>query len=147
MKMYFSKLYCATSMLLPQRKNLKNIFSVSDHFTEKRKSNYSCVRELKNELQTHWNPWKPIFLCSAFLAIHTTAKWEHGIFSNKALYFRAKMIHLGTLIKKKKKGMSWGIISRHCTEDSYWSTTQFLKDSPAQKSNVYKKAEIEKEKT
>lgn len=140
MKMYFSKLYCATPGhydFATQKKPQQHLQCFRSFYIKKKIKISSCVRELKNELQTHWKSLKTIFLCSAFLAIHITAKCEHGIFSDRALYFRTKMIHLGTLIKKKKKKIEGCLeASLHdCTEDSYWSTTQFHTDNSAQKSN------------
>lgn len=59
-----------------EKKNLKDILSIPDDFTSKNQT--IALRKWKEELQTYWNPWKPIWVpCWAFLAAHTTVwKWD-----------------------------------------------------------------------
>lgn len=142
MKMYFSKLYRATPEHydFATKKNPQRHLQNSDCFYIKKKIKLQLCKRTKEWSSDTLKSLKASFLCSAFLAIHTPAECEHGIFSARILYFRTKIIHLETLIKKKDRGMSWGIISRHCAEESYWSTT-----IPQRQPITSKKLEGEKE--
>lgn len=135
------------TMIFLQRKKLNDIFSVSDHFTQ-RKSNYSCVRELKTELQRHGSPWKPFFFCVQHI-------WP---------FIPQQSVNMGFLVTELSiLGLRWFIEEtwfkkkkiEGCLEASFHNTEQKIltdvrhnsRKTAQHKNQMNKKAESEKEKT